>query len=74
MTRGSRGWRKAFALTEFQAVSEDRRIEGGFFFGRREGEMSPHVNPVSTVFGLQALEMWREFQTGSKPPCPKMLI
>jgi hypothetical protein len=42
--------------------------------------MSPHVNPVSTVFALQALDMWREFQTKSeaqgegKPPCRKILI
>ncbi len=71
---------EADALTGFQAWSEDPRIDGGFFFGRRAGEMSPHVNPVSTVFALQALDMWREFQTKSeaqgegKPPCRKILI
>jgi hypothetical protein len=61
-------------LTEFQAESDDRRIDGGFLFGRRDGTMSPHVNPVSTVFGLQAIAMWREFQGANKPPCCKMLI
>ena len=71
---------EADALAGFQAVSKDPRIDGGFFFGRRDGEMSPHVNPVSTVFALQALEMWREVQSKSeaqpegKPPCRKMLI
>lgn len=65
---------EAEALAGFQAASEDPRIDGGFYFGRRSGAMSPHVNPVSTVFALQALEMWREFQAGSKPPCGKMLI
>jgi hypothetical protein len=71
---------EADALTGFQADSEDPRIDGGFFFGRRDGEMSPHVNPVSTVFALQALEMWREFQVNSEaqaegnPPCRKILI
>jgi hypothetical protein len=70
----------ADALAGFQARSEDPRIDGGFFFGRRDGEMSPHVNPVSTVFALQALEMWREFQAKSeiqgegKRPCRKILI
>jgi hypothetical protein len=61
-------------LMGFQAESSDRRIDGGFFFGRRDGAMSPHVNPVSTVFGLQAIAMWREFQGANKPPCCKMLI
>ncbi len=61
-------------LAGFQAESNDRRIDGGFFFGRRDGAMSPHVNPVSTVFGLQAIAMWREFQGANKPPCCKMLI
>ena len=42
--------------------------------------MSPHVNPVSTVFALQAIEMWREFETSGEAhaegdvPCSKILI
>lgn len=64
----------AEALATFQAVSDDPRVNGGFFFGRRDGKMSPHVNPVSTVFALQALEMWRQHEAGSKPPCLRMLI
>jgi hypothetical protein len=71
---------EAEALAGFQAVSDDPRIDGGFFFGRRDGEMSPHVNPVSTVFALQALDMWREFQVKTaahdegNAPCRKILI
>jgi hypothetical protein len=65
---------EAKALAAFQAVSDDLRVNGGFFFGRRDGKMSPHVNPVSTVFGLQALEMWRQYESGSQPPCLRMLI
>jgi hypothetical protein len=65
---------EAEALTTFQAVSEDRRIDGGFYFGRRNGNMSPHVNPVSTVFAIQALETWRQYQAGSTPPCRRLLI
>jgi hypothetical protein len=66
---------EAEALSAFQAISDDPRVDGGFSFGRRDGEMSPHINPVSTVFGLQALEMWQEHQAiGNKRPCPRNLI
>jgi hypothetical protein len=71
------GQAEAEALASFQAVSEDPRgirVNGGFFFGRRDGKMSSHVNPASTVFAMQALEMWRQQQTGNKPPCLRMLI
>jgi hypothetical protein len=53
-------------LAAFQAVSDDPRIDGGYYFGRRDGKISPQVNPVSTVFTLQALD--------GKIPCRKMLI
>jgi hypothetical protein len=71
---------EAQALAAFQAVSDDPRINGGFYFGTREGRMSYHVNPVSTVFALQALEMWQQYQSNpqsppeSKSPCRQMLI
>jgi hypothetical protein len=42
-------------LENFQYVSEDPTLHGGFGFGRREGQMTSHVNPVSTIFCLQAL-------------------
>jgi hypothetical protein len=69
---------EAEALTRFQMVSDDPRIDGGFVFGRRDGKLSPQVNPVSTVFSIQALEMWRQHQlyeqAGEKPPCLPMPI
>lgn len=65
---------EAAALAAFQATSEDARIDGGFVFGRRDGALSPHLNPVSTAFALQALEMWRGEQAGSAPPCRQALI
>lgn len=65
---------KADCITAFQIASEDPRIDGGFSFGRRDGVMSPHMNPVSTVFALQALEMWRQYQAGTRSPCIRMLI
>jgi hypothetical protein len=57
-------------LAAFQAASGDPRIDGGFYFGRRDGKISPQVNPVSTVFAMQALAM----QADGKIPCRKMLI
>lgn len=65
---------EAAALAEFQMESADPRIDGGFSFGCRDGVASPHINPVSTAFALQALEMWREYQAGYKPPCRHLLI
>lgn len=55
---------------DFQAQSDDPRIDGGFYFGRRDGKISPQVNPVSTVFAMQALQM----QADGNAPCRKMLI
>ena len=31
---------------------------GGYYFGRKGGELVPHISPVSTVFAMQALEWW----------------
>lgn len=60
---------EAAALVTFQAKSSDPRIDGGFLFGKRGEEFSPHVNPVSTVFAVQALEMWRGFEAGETQTC-----
>lgn len=43
-------------IEAFQYRSEDPTLDGGFGFGRRDGAMTPHVNPVSTAFCLQALD------------------
>lgn len=55
--------REAKALAAFQSA------DGGFYFGRRAGEILPHINPVSTAFALQALEMWRQFEAGELSQC-----
>ena len=65
---------EAEALAGFQATDDDSRINGGFYFGRREGRMSTHVNPVSTAFAIQALQMWQQYGAESKPPCSRILI
>jgi hypothetical protein len=64
---------EAEELMSFQAQSEDRRIDGGFWFGRRNGELIPHVSPVPTAFAVQALELWRAFQAGEEL-CRKPVI
>jgi hypothetical protein len=44
----------------YQVASPDPRIAGGFWFGTRNGETLPFVNPVSTVFCVQALALWQD--------------
>jgi hypothetical protein len=61
---------EATALARFQLRSDDPRIDGGFTFGTKNGEMIPHVNPVSTAFALQALHMWH---TRSLPPLESLI-
>ena len=35
-----------------------QREDGGYWFGRKDGEWLPFSNPVSTAFASQALESW----------------
>jgi hypothetical protein len=55
---------EATSVAAFQHPHANPRIEGGFYFGSKAGELMPYVSPVSTGFGLQALNMWREYQGG----------
>jgi len=55
---------EARRVVGFQAQSDDARIDGGFWFGRRQGETMPYVNPVSTAFSLQALALWEQHRSG----------
>jgi hypothetical protein len=65
---------EAATLASFQAPSDDPRIDGGFYFGRRGGNWLPHVNPVSTAFGAQALRLWQQHRTGGAPADWRLLI
>jgi hypothetical protein len=56
--------REAEALLAFQLHTDDRRTNGAFAFGRRDGQLSCHANPAATIFALQALRMWKEHQSG----------
>jgi hypothetical protein len=52
---------EARELATFQASGDDA---GGFYFGMKGGALLPHINPVSTIFAMQALEMWCEHRSG----------
>ena len=55
---------EAESLPAFQLFTSDPRTNGAFSFGRREGHLLPHANPASTIFCLQALRMWQDYQDG----------
>jgi hypothetical protein len=50
-------------MQSFQSHDTDGRLNGGFWFGKRDGHMLPFMNPVSTAFCNQALEMWNQRDT-----------
>jgi hypothetical protein len=52
--------REVSLMREFQSADPDARLKGGFWFGRKQGEILPFMNPVSTAFCYQALEMWNQ--------------
>jgi hypothetical protein len=56
---------EAERVSRYQARSEDARLDGGFWFGQRGGEMTPYMNPVSTAFSLQALALWEQHHAGT---------
>lgn len=49
---------EAAKVAGYQAHSDDVRLDGGFWFGQKNGEMMPFMNPVSTAFCMQALALW----------------
>jgi hypothetical protein len=55
---------EAERTASFQISDSDPRLDGGFWFGRKRGQLLPFANPVSTAFSLQALSMWRQHQAG----------
>jgi hypothetical protein len=65
---------EAGRLARFQADAADQRIDGGYYFGRKDGEWLPYVNPVSTAFALQALALWEQCPQGLAQPHRHLLI
>jgi hypothetical protein len=57
LDREAAAW-EAGQLAEYQASSADPRIAGGYWFGRAGAEWLLFINPVSTAFAAQALELW----------------
>jgi glycosyltransferase involved in cell wall biosynthesis len=57
---------EASLIREFQSSDTDPRLRGGFWFGRKEGTILPFMNPVSTVFCYQALDMWQQYLGGER--------
>lgn len=56
---------EAAAIPAFQYHQpDDPVLDGGFCFGRRAGALLPFVNPVSTAFCMQALDLWERYQAG----------
>lgn len=66
--------REFAAILEFQADASDPRIAGGFCFGRQGAQVLPYVNPASTAFCIQAVEMWRLYRAGGFEPDWRTLI
>ncbi len=62
------------ALRTFQMESEDPRLNGAFAFGQRDGKTLPHANPVSTIFAVQALQWWSDYEAGSFHAAPADII
>jgi len=58
---------EAAKLAGFQAHAQEPRIDGGFYFGRKDGMVMPFVNPVSTAFALQALALWQQCGGSDRP-------
>jgi hypothetical protein len=56
---------EADRAARYQALSIDPRLDGGYWFGRKRGEMLPYMNPVSTAFCMQALDMWEQHRAGT---------
>jgi hypothetical protein len=46
------------AAEEAEALAKFQREDGGWWFGRKDGEMMPFINPVSAAFAAQALDLW----------------
>jgi hypothetical protein len=53
-------------LLSFQSDDSDVQLNGGFWFGRKNGSVLPFMNPVSTVFCTQTIAMWDQYKKGNR--------
>jgi hypothetical protein len=66
--------REAARIAAFAIDDAAPRLQGGVWFGRKGCEMLAYVNPVSTAFAAQALELWRDYRLGRFEPDWRELI
>ena len=64
----------AGAQFEAERLAQFQSTGGGFYFGRKAGAWLPYVNPVSSAFALQALELWDGCRTGTARVFRHLLI
>ena len=57
---------EASLIRPFQSHDPDARLNGGFWFGRKGNEVLTFMNPVSTVFCYQALDMLDRYRAGER--------
>lgn len=65
---------EAAQLAAFQAAHPDPRLDGGYWFGRKNAEPLPFINPVSAAFACQALELWETSRSGGAQAHRHLLI
>jgi len=53
-------------LLDMQCLkARDKRANGGFFYAILEGKLVPHINCWSTLFSIQALQMYLDWVAGN---------
>ena len=68
---------EATRLAAFRVADGDLRgtpMNGGYWFGRKNAELLPFINPVSAAFATQALELWETSRTGGAQAHRHLLI
>jgi hypothetical protein len=68
---------EAAQLAAFQAddsVPRNPGMNGGYWFGRKNGQPLPFINPVSAAFACQALQLWETRRTGGAQVHRHLLI
>ena len=68
---------EAERLAAFQAddsVPHNPRMNGGYWFGRKNGQPLPFINPVSAAFACQALQLWETSRAGGAQVHRHLLI
>jgi hypothetical protein len=55
---------EAQRTASYQTFACDPRLRGGFWFGKKGDAILPFMNPVSTAFAAQALDLWDQHCSG----------